>query len=356
MSKSRKHAQTKEQHRKTQKISKGTPYVIDKFLSEGLMGKVYLAHKKNGNKKYAMKVEYISGKDDRYLRNELQFVRKVAQKYPEQFIQLVDHRIIENCQAEAPPLKEWVTGKEREWFVKLRSSGICVEKVYSLIDTSLDKLPISKMTLPAVYSMLIQTLYIAFLFEQNDYVHGDFHHGNVGVLKVPSNKSVKVFGKNIPTFGQQFQAIDYGGILHKRTASKTHLYQQRDITESQHFQEHRLVDKLGLIGGMWDEKDFWDFIEKHKIKMKGYDHDLALVLKQKEIEYIKPFSDNKWIQFDLMKLFFPEKFQRLVLGKHFKRTIEFKTYIPLIDIVFCLMNINNLKLVINYLIDRLDSL
>lgn len=334
------------------KVSK---YTIDKFLSEGLMGKVYLVHDRN-RKTYAMKVEYISDKNDRYLRNELRFVKEVARKYPEQFIQLVDYRIVEDCKAEAPPMREWVKGKELEWFTKLRASGVCVEKVYSLIDTSLDHLPISKMTLPQRYSMLIQTLYISYLFEKHGFVHGDFHHGNIGVLRVSPKKTVKIFGQHIPTFGYQYQAIDYGGILHKTTASKTHRYQQRAESEYQHFQEHSLADKLGLIGSMWDEKPFWKFIEKNKVKMKGYDHDLALIQKQKQIEYINTISTNKWIQFDLFKLLFPTTFQRVILGKHFQKTIDFTPFIPLVDIVYCLMSIDNLEHTIGYLIERMNEI
>jgi hypothetical protein len=328
-------------------------YVIDKFLAEGLMGKVYLVHKKN--KKYAMKVEYIQSKDDRYLKNELQFVKDVASKHPEQFIQLIDYRIVENCKAEAPPIKDFIQGKELEWIKKLRESGVCVEKVYSLIDTSLDQIPISNMKLCELYSMLIQTLYICYLFEKNDYVHGDFHHGNVGVIKVPTKQRIKIFGNNIPTYGYLYKAIDYGGILHKSNASKTHLYQQNDITEYEHFKNHKIADKLGIIGSMWDERKFWEFIEKNEINMKGYEHDVKLILKQDEIKYIREMTDNIWIQFDLFKLLFTQKFQKVILGKNFKKTIEFKTYAPLVDIIYCLTNIENIENVIHYLITRLHN-
>ena len=58
---------------------------------------------------------------------------------------------------------------------------------------------------------------------------------------------------------------------------KTHLYQQHDITEYQHYQDRKLVDKLGIIKNMIDEKQFWNFIFKNKIKMKGYENDLKLI-------------------------------------------------------------------------------
>lgn len=333
---------------------KGPKYTIDEFLSEGLMGKVYLVHDRN-HKPYAMKVEYISDKNDRYLRNELRFVREVASKYPEQFTQLVAHRIVGKCKAEAPPMKEWVKGKELEWLTKLRASGICAEKVYSLVDTTLSSLPIARMTLQQRYSMLIQTLYICFLFQKHGYVHGDFHHGNIGVVRVSPSKTVTIFGHDIPTFGYQYQAIDYGGILHRSTASKSHRYQQRQHSEYQHFRQSWTSDKLGLIGRMWDEKPFWQFIEENRVEMKGYDHDVALIQKQKQIDSIKAISTNKAIQFDLFKLLFPTAFQRAILGAHFRKTMDFTTFIPLVDVLYCLMNIDDLERTIGYLIGRMDD-
>ena len=54
---------------------------IDKFLSEGVYGKVYLITK--NNRKYAMKIEYILSRDDTFFKYELDFVKRVASKYPE---------------------------------------------------------------------------------------------------------------------------------------------------------------------------------------------------------------------------------------------------------------------------------
>ena len=51
-------------------------YKVEKFLSQGLMGKVYLVSK--NNKKYAMKIEYISSKKDSILLNELKLIKEVA--------------------------------------------------------------------------------------------------------------------------------------------------------------------------------------------------------------------------------------------------------------------------------------
>jgi len=250
-----------------------TKYTQIKFLSNGLMGMVYLVKDNETGKQYALKEEFISGYDDRYLQTELDFVTEVASKYPEQFIQLVDIKYIDNCQADTPSLRDWLTDHEKQWLINLRQSSICVQKVYTLIDTSLDKLPLGDMTLKQRYSMLIQVMYIKYLFEKYSYVHGDFHFANIGVKFVDQNTTVSIFGTDVPTYGFQYVAIDYGGILHKDTASEYHLYQQRDITEKQHFHEHWNVDKDGILAQLQDEKSWWNFIQDNQVRMEGYEHD-----------------------------------------------------------------------------------
>ncbi len=86
------------------------------------MGNVYLLSK-NENMRWKWS---IWSRKDVYLRNELKFVKKVASKYPDQFILY----------------PEWIDKKEKEYLVKLRSSGLCVRKIYSLIDTTLSNLDI----------------------------------------------------------------------------------------------------------------------------------------------------------------------------------------------------------------------
>jgi hypothetical protein len=68
---------------------------------------------------------------------------------------------------------------------------------------------------------------------------------------------------------------------------------------------------------MCDEKPFWKFIEENRVEMKGYDHDVALIQKQKQIDSIKAISTDKLVQFDLFKLLFLTAFQRVILGAHF---------------------------------------
>lgn len=325
-----------------------------KFLSEGLTGKVYLVSK--GSEKYAMKIEYIQSGDDAALQNELKFTDEVAKKYPDQFMQLIEYDIVSNCKEEAPKIPEWMDKREVEYFENLRKNNLCVRKIYSLIDSTAEKLNVRKMSLKQRYSMLIQLFYINYLMESSGFVHGDFHKGNMGVIKVGTGKKIKIFDTYILTYGNKFVAIDYGGILHKSSISSERLYQHHNVSESTHFKDHLIFDKTGILNTISNDIDFWNFIKKNNIQMKGMDHDLKLIISQPEIEFLKTFSDNKVILFELYRLIFTKRFQKVILGEKFKKVIPFKYYIPLSDIIFIYSNLQDTKKVINYLIARLEGL
>ena len=325
-----------------------------KLLGEGLMGKVYLVSK-DGDK-YAMKVENILSRNDITLQNELKFVNEVAVKYPDQFMQLIEYDIVSDCKEEVPKIPEWMSDVGIQYFKNLRSSGLCVRKIYSLIDNTVSKLSVSKMSMKQRYSMLIQLFYINYLVESNGFVHGDFHHGNIGFNKVNKSKKIKIFDKLIPTYGTQFLAIDYGGLLHKDNLSEERLYQHHDVSDLKHYTEHLIFDKLGLLKSVQSDEDFWNFVNKNKIKMKGMEHDSKLILSQPEISLLKTISDQEPILFELYRVLFTKKFQQLILGDKFKKTIPFINYIPLSDVLFIFKNFNDNKKIIQYLIARLENI
>jgi hypothetical protein len=325
-----------------------------KFLSEGLTGRVYLVSK--GSEKYAMKIEYISSRNDIALQNELKFVDEVVRNYPNQFMQLVEYDIVSDCKEKAPKIPDWMDKKGVEYFENLRRNNLCVRKIYSLIHSTAEKLNVKKLTLKQRYSMLIQLFYINYLIESSGFVHGDFHKGNMGVIKMDMGKKIKVFDTYIPSYGIRFVAIDYGGLLHRTGISGDRLYQHTNQSESRHFTEHLTFDKIGILNIILDDKEFWDFIKENKIKMKGMDNDLKLIISQPEIEFLKTFSEKEIILFELYRLVFTKQFQKLILGEKFKKVIPFKYYIPLSDIIFIYSNLQDTKKIINYLIARLEGL
>lgn len=325
-------------------------YKTEKFLSEGSLGKVYLVSKKN--KKYAMKIEYLFSKKDRSLLNELKFVKDVASKYPDQFMQLINYEFIKDCKEDYPKIPDWVNDDEKQYFIKLRSSGLCIKKIYSLIDDTLSNLPISKMNMKQRYSMMIQLFYINYLIQHNGFVHGDFHHGNIGVIKT-NKKNITVFDTKIPTFGYQFVAIDYGGVLHKDTISSKVKYQQRDITERQHYTEMKIVDKLGIIKSMVSDEDYWNYLKKNNIVENDFEKDLKLILSQPEIKLLLGITKNRYMLWDLYRIMFTQKFQETILGNKFKKLIPNTYLLPIEDIMYFYMNFDNDKLLIEYCILKL---
>ena len=203
--------------------------------------------------------------------------------------------------------------------------------------------------------MIIQLLYINYLIQSEGFVHGDFHYGNIGVINVNKNKKVKIFDKMIPTFGNQFVAIDYGGVLHKSTISKTRKYQQRNISEWKHFNDMIIIDKSGILNGMINEKNLWDYVKKNNIQMKGFDEDFKLIMSQPEISIIRGITEISWLQWDLYKLLFTKRFQQLVFGENFKEKIPFICYISPADLIYAYSNFEDDELLIAYFVARLEN-
>jgi 5-methylthioribose kinase len=74
-------------------------------------------------------------------------------------------------------------------FADLDSSTFCIRKIYSLIDFTLDKI-IKKLNEEEIKSIAVQLINIIYLMTKYNYIHGDFHFGNVGVVKT-TKKTIK---------------------------------------------------------------------------------------------------------------------------------------------------------------------
>ncbi len=330
-------------------------YTREAFISEGFKGKVYIVKSQDSGKNYAMKVEYISGPNDLVFKNELKFIKEVASKHPDQFIQLIDYRFVKNCQESSPKYNTNLLSQYSiNWLKKLRSLKFCIEKVYTLVDTILRKINIQDLTLQQRYSCIIQVMYVIHLLESNGYVHGDFHDGNIGVIKVPVDKHIMIFDELVPTFGYQYQAIDYGSLLHEKTASKTRLFQEFQYkTEYEHFHKRKLADKYGVITKMYSEQKFWKYLDDNNLKPQNPNYKEEL-LNSPEAKVIKIQEPD--IKYKMIKILFTKKYQQTMLGSIFKKTIPLEFFIPVEDIIFCYQNFNNTKKIIEYLIYRLNEI
>lgn len=180
-------------------MSKYIEYKIIKELGHGMIGTTYLIKIKN--KHYALKIEKViedvidKNKID-IIHNtkypewrEIEFSKKFGNKYPEQFMQLINYDIIENCdhvQKYTPQSIESMPESVRKIINEKINSTYCIRKIYSLVDCDLSKI-INNLNKKELYSFIIQTIHIIFLLNKNGYNHNDLHGQNIGVIKTKKN-------------------------------------------------------------------------------------------------------------------------------------------------------------------------
>jgi hypothetical protein len=328
---------------------------IIKELGHGIMGTVYLVSYKG--KQYALKIEHILEEDieDKTSPtwNEIYFTEDVANKHPEQFMVLHNYDFIDKCELKqeyATDLSFFPEPKQK-YLKKLAASPYCVRKIYSLVDTVLDKVKLN--SVGERYSMIIQLLYIIYLMESKKYVHADFHPGNVGVVYT-KNKYIDILGHKIPTYGKIYKAIDYGGVLNEDTMDPTRKIMGLDEIQENVYEWAKIGDKLPLMMINIDDSDFWKYVKKNKINLDR-DKDREEVLNSNEIVFIKDIVRNDELRFELMRILFPAKFQKIVLGKYFEKVIPWKINIPMEDILMFFIHFENTMLLLEYFLTRAES-
>lgn len=209
-------------------------YKIIKELAYGVNGTVYLIKDTKTKRKYVMKIQHITKEDVKESKSskvwhEIDFA-KYARKYPNQFIQLVYYKFIDNCKhkQKVPDNFKFFDPKLKKIHNELQKSPYCVIFIYNLLDGTLSHLmkslpdKINNKTLKILYSLMIQITYICYLLKKGGYVHTDLHFGNIMYNKVPKNSKISIFGYKIPTYGYLLSAIDYGEIIHKKYKLTSH--------------------------------------------------------------------------------------------------------------------------------------
>ena len=198
-------------------------YKIIKELGHGMFATVYMisVSKIKTKTKYALKIERIEKKDIKpnsksQVWREINFCTKIASKYPEQFVQLVEYDFIENCthiQKYSFDPKLFSRSKQNK-LDKLAKSNYCIRKVFELIDGDLHQIS-NKLSLKQIYSMVIQITWAIYLIHSNGYAHADLHDRNIGWVKTAENKHLLIDKLNLPTFGYNFKLLDFGLVVGK---------------------------------------------------------------------------------------------------------------------------------------------
>jgi serine/threonine protein kinase len=339
-------------------------YKIIKELGHGMMGTVYLiecieettktnkiskTNKTNQKNKYALKIEHIEKKDLKPNNKsetwrEINFYNNLGNKYPEQFIHMIEYDFIEDCEHKQKYSFDLnLFDKKVQNKIKNKaSSNFCIRRVYDLVDGSLTQI-IAKLEPEQIYSMIIQLSYSIKLLHQSNYIHGDLHIGNIGWIKT-DKKFINSAGLKVKTFGYIYKLLDFGMVLSKSDISNKR--EERMFNES--FENE--VGKLKYL--LINNDKFWDWFRNNDLE---YDFGKLLndLKKTKEFEIIKRFTSNWNDQVFLYEILFQNQFQKIICKEKYKKTIPVKLYVPIQDILVMVKISSNPDLVIKYFYDKI---
>jgi hypothetical protein len=340
-------------------IINNNTYKIIKQIGQGMFGTVYLVSHNNIN--YAYKIEhilpsdYIDYKNNKHckIKTEIDFCIKIANKNPNHFIELKDYDFIKDCnhkQKYAYKLSLKTSGKKIvKQYANLAKSPYCSRKIYTLIDTSLDSLKKfnnNKFSHEQIYSMLVQIYYCLYIMHSNDYIHNDFHPGNIGVVNT-KEKYITILNKKIPTYKRIYKAIDYGNIMY---LSNLKLKQLKVNFEN--FKNSEIRDIKNLLVD-YKYMKIQKFFIKHKIQPKDFTIAYEDFKKLDEYKIISKYTDDSNLQLFLLNMIYPEIYKNIMFTKKFKTNIQQKLILPIEDIIFIIQSDTNLLKLINYFINKI---
>lgn len=176
-----------------------------KILGNGMIGTVYEALP---GKEYIIKVEkFNQGQKSIWWKNTFAF--EMGTLYPNHFLELADYEISNKCkhiQKYSGDISKLPKIAQKE-FKTLADSRYCITRLYTRVDTTL-------CDIPNYNSLLCQFFYITYLIKKHGYVHNDLHRQNLGVTYT-DKEFIDIEGRQIPTFGFLYKALDYGTVVNK---------------------------------------------------------------------------------------------------------------------------------------------
>ncbi len=324
-------------------------YKIIKELGYGMFATVYLISIPKNKKKYALKIQHIEKKDLKpntksSVWREINFSINFANKYPDQFISLLEYDFIVGCELKQKysfDIERFPLKYQKE-FGKLSSSPYCVRKVYELVEGDLHQLD-GVLYPKQIYSLIIQLTWAIKLLHSNNYIHGDIHDRNVGWIRTPKNYKIKILNTLIPTFGYQFKLIDYGMAIKKSDINNK--------KEAKEFELNFLNELVLLVHFMVDTK-IYDYINENNIQL-DFNRDYDEFKKTIFYKPISRYSDLKQIQMFLFDILFPDSYQKIAFGSEYIQTIPRKLHVPFDDIMYLIMNYTEPNKIIKYFNNKL---
>lgn len=286
-------------------------YRIIKKIGEGVHGTIFEIEK-NGLR-YAMKIQKIP---EDHLKKDYSkpFWREIkfsefTSKYPDQFNQLIEYKIVDKCEYERRRPKSFSRWRP-EWREKYRireASSYSSVLIYELLDGPV-RGNIKKFSKEQIYSYIIQMTYIDYLLQNAGFRHNDLHDANIMYKKVPYDTKINILGHDIPTFGYIFSAIDFGSVIHKdfnRTS--------KEIERMENFAN----DMRFIIYSLMASK-FHGFIQGNNYRMRKINDAVNLIKHEPEYDIIKKFTiknypwTNEQIIYHLFYILNPERLYQII--------------------------------------------
>ena len=328
-------------------------YTILKTLGAGHHGNVFLAKNKTTEQIVAIKIEkifesHLEQNYGSYVFREIDFVKHVASKYPQQFMQIYEFKN-EKCNFvyRAPPdIWKQLGEKGKAYHKKLALSKWCSIKIMSTVNTTLKFVINSITNKKNLYELFIQMVNVVFLISKHGYIHTDLNSHNVGLVKT-TDEYLSICNKDIPTNGYFLQAIDYGNILHTKYNEYLSEREQIDITYYSDLDVifEWFVFKLMLKNLTNSHKNInigkkVKISDKHKKILKKY----LVSIKIDDSEWSEKI--HTYFNDRLYKIMFFDDYQKS-LG--IENKVELFDFIPISGVCYIVENFRDIKKLLEYL-------
>jgi hypothetical protein len=341
---------------------------IGEVLGHGYDAMVYKGTD-NNNKDYALKINYIKKhKIEKWkgiIETELKFKKDIIDKHPRFFVNFYDHEFVEDCYDEK--IKKDILAIENDedrkgTLLKYIEYGMCVKRLYELLDGSLRN-NFKNLNLKQRYSMLIQVAYMVHILEKSEYVHHDFHGGNIAFKKT-NKEFLKIKGKEIPTFGYQYKLIDYDHVFKLGTTSYTE-YKDMMLPKEEKFGNEFITFMLHKILISNIDILIKEYQKENNLTRLRYPERVRRFKNLNISDKFEKLNAPEKLHYNFFIYFFPYEYAKIMLGdeecKKFReknKDLEVEYSIPLSfkEMTKITKNKNKIKKIIKFFMKKINQL